>query len=315
MPTMSTKPTSLGTQKMDRTSPTPSMIKGEMSPEVKIDVKAAPALQLLPKAGEARSQPGRQMGSAGGASQNPPLATARLSAECQRRHFNPKWLEKSGSYGFKCSVQLVNKIVHGDRAHPTAYDAKQAVAEKALGYVLRLPREDPADKVAVKPKSDEQTDRSSDHNWPGRAPVNREPVASANPAAFHGQPPHGTLAGANTAAYYSYNEHRVLLYRIQSVFGGARLSQTVLSDPLAAQAFLQGFALGTSIHAPSSAYDAYFEPQGLPLPAMSGEIYRSYEPRERSPAPNTSGNYRDRSPPRRRLSHEPNSGGFNPRAL
>ncbi|KAI1279297.1 hypothetical protein F5Y07DRAFT_387463 [Xylaria sp. FL0933] len=300
---------------MDRTIATPSNIKGEMSPEVKTDVKAASALQILPKAGEVRSQSGRQMGSASSASQNPPLATARLSAECQRRHFNPKWLERSGSSGFRCSVQLVNKIIHGDRAHPTAYDAKQAVAEKALGYVLRLPREDPAQKVAVESKSDEQTDRPSDHNWPGRAPVRRQPVANASPAAFHGQPPHGPLTGADIAAYYGYNEHRVLLHRIQSVFGGARLSQTVLSDPLAAQAFLQGFALGTSIHAPSSAYDSYFEPQGLPLPAMPGEIYRSYEPRERSPAPNISGNYRDRSPLRRRLSPESNSRVFNPRAL
>ncbi|KAI0433901.1 hypothetical protein F5Y09DRAFT_31794 [Xylaria sp. FL1042] len=300
---------------MDRAIAMPYRIKGEMSPENKKDVKASSALQLLSKAGEPRSQPGRQMGSAPSATQSHLLPTARLSAECQRRHFNPKWLETSGSYGFKCSVQLVNKVVHGDRAHQTAYDAKQAVAEKALGYVRSLPREDPAQKVAVRTKSDEQTDRFSDRNRPGRASVKREPVANASHAGLHSQHAYGTPAGADAAAYYGYNEHRVLLRRIQSTFGSAGLSQTVLSDPLAAQAFLQGFALGTSIHAPSSEYDACLEPQGHPLPAMSGEIYRPYEPRERSPAPNISGNYRDRSPPRRRLSYESNSRGFNFRAL
>ncbi|KAI1424482.1 hypothetical protein F5Y12DRAFT_715242 [Xylaria sp. FL1777] len=302
--------TSPSTQEMDRVITTPSEIKGEMLPEVRRKAKDSSLIQLLPKVGEAHSQSGRQTGG---------VATARLSAECQLRHFNPKWQETSGPYGFKCSVQLMNKVVHGDRAHSTAYDAKQAVAEKALVQVRRLPCEDPAQKVAARLRSGEQTDRVSDRNRPGRAAVKREPSANASHASFHGQYAYATPAGANAAAYnwntYGYTEPRALLHRIQSLFGGAGPSPAVLSDPLAAQAFLQGLALGTSIHAASSAYEPYLEPRGRPLPAISGEIYRPYEPRERSPAPDISRNYRDRSSPRRRTSYESNSRQANSRAL
>ncbi|TGJ79038.1 hypothetical protein E0Z10_g9727 [Xylaria hypoxylon] len=298
-------------QEMDRAIVTPSEAKPEMSPAVKAELKDSSLIQSHPTAGEVRSQSGRRTGNVGAVTQNNPLATARLSAQCQLRHFNPKWHETSSPSGFKCSVQLISKVIHGDHAYPTAYDAKQAVAEKALIHVRRLPCEDPAPKVAVKIRFGEQTDRSTDRNRSGRAQVKREPSANAGHAGFQGQYTYAAPAVANAAACnwnaYGYNEHRALLHRIQSLFGGAGPSPAVLSDPLAAQAFLQGLAVGTSVHAASSGYDPYFEPQGRPLPAISGEIYRPYEARERSPAPNVSRTYRDRSSPRRRTSYEPNS--------
>lgn len=301
-----------GTQEMGRAIATPSQVKGEMSPEVKVKIKKASLIQLKPKAGEAHIQSSRQAGT------NYPLATTRLSAQCQLRHFNPKWQETSGPNGFMCSVQLVNKVVQGDRAYPTAYDAKQAVAEKALGLVRRLPCEDPAQKAAARIKSGEQTDRFGDRSRQGRAQVKREPSVNASHTSFQGQYAYAAPAGANAAVYnwnaYSHNEHRVLLHRIQSLFGGTGPSTAVLSDPLAAQAFLQGLALGTSIRPASSVYHPYLEPQG-PLPVIPGEIYHPYEPRERSPAPKISRNYRERSPPRRRMSYESNSRRSNSKVL
>ncbi|KAI0975249.1 hypothetical protein F4678DRAFT_321144 [Xylaria arbuscula] len=292
---------------MDRAIATPSQIKGEMSPEVKRTVKTTPTIH--------NQVNGRTM-SAAGVSQNQPLATARLSAECQLRRFNPKWYETSSTRGFKCSVQLMNKVINGDRVYPTAFDAKQAAAEKALIHVRRQPCEDPAEKAAARIRQTE----SGDYNRIGRASVKREPSANANHASIHGQYAYATPADANAAAYNwnaygytgyagynTYNEHRVLLHRIQSLFGGPGPSQAVVSNPMAAQAFLQGLALGTSIRAASSAYDAYLEPQGGRLPVVSGEVYRPYEPRERSPAPSVSRNYRDRSSPRRHTSYESNA--------
>lgn len=232
-----------------------------------------------------------------------PLATARLSAQCQLRHFNPKWKETSGPTGFRCSVELQNKVIHGDRPYPTAYDAKQAVAEKALVHVRRLPCEDPPEKVAAKVRNSEQTDRFVQANRLGRAQVKREPSANAGYAGSHGQYTYITPAGATAGAYnwaaYNYDDHRALLHHIQSSFGGTGPSPAVLSDPVAAQAFLQGLALGTSIRAATSVYDPYPGQLRRPISAFTGGYSRPYEARERSPAPEIVRNYRDRSPRRR----------------
>ncbi|KAF2970003.1 hypothetical protein GQX73_g3575 [Xylaria multiplex] len=297
-------------QGMDRAIATPSEIKPEMSLAVKAEPKDSSLFRPKPTAGEFHSQSDYRTVNVGTAAQNYPLATARLSAQCQLRHFNPKWHETSGPTGFRCSVQLINKVIHGDHIYPSAYDAKQAVAEKALVYVRRLPCEDPAPRVAVKIRSGEQTDRFTDRNRLGRAQVKKELSANTDHAGLPGQYTYATPASANAACNWSafgYNENRALLHRIQSLFGGAGPSPAVLSDPLAAQAFLQGLAVGTSVRATSSVYEPYLEPQGRPLPVISGEIYRSYEARERSPATSVNRNYRDRSSPRRRKSYEPDS--------
>ncbi|KAI0533696.1 hypothetical protein GGR58DRAFT_516715 [Xylaria digitata] len=293
---------------MDRAIATLSEVKPEMSLAVKAEPKDSSLIEPKPTSGEVHSQSDHRTVNVGTPGQTQPLATARLSAQCQLRHFNPKWHETSGPNGFRCSVQLINKVIHGDNVYPTAYDAKQAAAEKALLYVHRLPCEDPAPKVAVKIRSGEQTDRFTDRNRSGRAQVKREPSANAGHAGLPGQYTYATPASANAAcnwSAYGYNENRALLHRIQSLFGGTGPSPTVLSDPLAAQAFLQGLAVGTSVRATNSVYEPYLEPQGRPLPVISGEIYRPYEARERSPAPSVNRNYRDRSSPRRRKSYEP----------
>ncbi|KAJ8126366.1 hypothetical protein O1611_g7272 [Lasiodiplodia mahajangana] len=291
-------------REMDRTVAAPSGAVAEMSSTVKTEIKDSSLTQPKAIIGEAHGQSHRQPVNAGGGTQHHPLATARLSAQCQLRRFNPKWHETSGQGGFKCSVQLINKIIHGEHAYPTPNEAKQAVAEKALVYVRHLPVEDPAEKAAMKIASSGQTDRHCDRSRQGRAQVNREPTATGGHANFHGQHAYPTSAGANAPVYtwnaYNYTDQRTFLHRVQSIFGAGGPSPAVLSDPLAAQAFLQGLALGTSARAVSSTYDPYLESQGRPLPTIPGEVCRRYNAREQSPRRNFSRSYRDRSPLRRR---------------
>ncbi|KAI0467132.1 hypothetical protein F4859DRAFT_277121 [Xylaria cf. heliscus] len=292
---------------MNRAVMTPSNTKAGMPAPVKADLKESSVAAPKPVIGDAHGQSGRQTVGVWANGQSQPVATARLSAQCQLRHFNPKWHESSGPGGFKCSVQLINKVVHGGHAYPTAYDAKQAVAEKALVYVSQLPCEDPAEKVAARIRSAGKTDRFNECNQPGRSQVKREPTTNADNGSFHGQYANAAPADANAAAYNwnAYNhEQRAILHRIHSVFGRAGPSAAVLSDPLAAQAFLQGLAVGTSVRVASSVYEPYLEPQGRALPMISGDIYRPYDARERSPQPNFSRNYRDRSPLRQRTLYE-----------
>ncbi|KAI1743275.1 hypothetical protein F4680DRAFT_445153 [Xylaria scruposa] len=301
--TFHTTPTCPGNQETDRVI-TPSEAKAKMPAPLKAELKestlAAPKLVI----GDSHGQSSRQTVGVGANGQNRPVATARLSAECQRRHFNPKWHESSGPNGFKCSVQLINKVIHGGHAYPNAYDAKQAVAEKALVYVSQLPCEDPLEKAAAKIQCTGKADRFSACNRPARSQVKREPTTNAGNGSFYSQ--YTNRAPDANAAAYNWNtfDQRTLLHRIQSVFGCAGPSPAVLADPLAAQAFLQGLAVGTSIRVASSVYEPYLEPRGRPLPVISGEIYRPYEARERSPRPNFIHNYRERSPLRQRTPYE-----------
>jgi hypothetical protein len=66
-------------------------------------------------------------------------------------------------------------------------------------------------------------------------------------------------------------------------------------------------AVGTSVRAAGSTYNPYVEPRSQPYPPVTGDLYRPYEARERSPAPdpNSERNYRDRSSPHRPTSHGP----------
>ncbi|KAI0509123.1 hypothetical protein F5B22DRAFT_638301 [Xylaria bambusicola] len=290
---------------MDRAVVTPAEVKGEMSLEAKKAVKEPSLVQPKVNAEDGLGQHTRK------GIHTQPLATARLSAQCQLRHFNPKWQETSGPNGFECSVQLQNKVIHGDRSYQTAYEAKQAVAKKALTYVRRLPCDDPAQKLVMRIRNGEnRTDIFLngnvviDGNQKGRVQMKSEPSANASHAGSTGQHTYATYADANAAACNwiasNYTDHRALVRHIQSLFGSTGPSPAVISDSKASQAFLQGLALGTSMPA-ASAYDPYHKPRGRPIPASSGDSYRPYEARERSPAPSVARNYRDRSP----LRHAP----------
>ncbi|KAI1181338.1 hypothetical protein F4777DRAFT_585232 [Nemania sp. FL0916] len=262
---------------------------------------SSPAQPKLP-AGEIREQPTRQAEKVGNYTSNSPLATARLSRQCQLRGFNPKWYETAGPEGFKCSVQLIDKMIRGEHVYPTAYEAKQAVAEKALVHVHRLPRANSTQNRTERMRTPEQTGRHTDRSRQRRTQIEREPTANAGQAGFHRPFTYTAPAGATVAAYNwdVLNPIQGDLGRgIQSIFSGAGPSSPVLSDPLLAQAFLQGLTVGASVRAASSAYDPYLEPQGPDLPPVLNTTHRRYGIRDRSPTRDSSRHYRDRSSPRR----------------
>ncbi|KAI0203526.1 hypothetical protein F4808DRAFT_22729 [Astrocystis sublimbata] len=300
---------------------TPADTTAKTTAAVKTERKGGSWFLPKPAIGNAHGQAGRP--TAGGPPNGHiPLATQRLSTQCQLRHFNPKWFESQGPTGFLCSVQIMNKLINGGTVYPTAYEAKQAVAEKALVHVRQIPCDDPAEKAekaAARLMSAGKTDRFSESNRLGRPQVKRESPAKANNGSSQSQYVNAALADANVAAHAwnayshayppaaSHEQGTSLIDRITSAFGGAGPSPAVLADPLAAQAFLQGLAVGTSVRVASSVYEPYIESRSRPLPVVPGETYRPYEARERSPQPSISRNYRDRSPPRQRPTYEPNT--------
>jgi hypothetical protein len=236
---------------------------------------------------------------------NHPLATARLSAECQLRHFNPKWHEISSAQGFKCDVQLVNKVIQGEGFHKSVNDAKQAVAKKALAFVRRLPREKAVCQLLEEAMAPGQADRLNKVGHRGPAKIKGEsPLPVSRPASAFKEPYAYPVRTADNAAYnenpHDYgNIQRNFMGRIQAVIGEARPSPAVLADPLAAQAFLQGLVLGTAVRPASPPYRTYAEPQSRRSAIRPDDRYSFYDARERSPVSNARPR-RERSPLRRR---------------
>ncbi|KAI1871135.1 hypothetical protein JX265_006175 [Neoarthrinium moseri] len=150
---------------------------------------------------------------------NAPPYTALLSAECQRRRFNPQfneWITMDGQ--FQCSVTLKGKIMHDMRKWNSPIEAKQALAKRAVDYVRTLPL----------PSGE-----------PNKA---AERVEQAQNAIIQ----HVTHKEAE-------EEERRLLARVQALFGNSGgPSDSTLQDPVASRAFLEGFALGTKLRNSSS---------------------------------------------------------------
>lgn len=273
--------------------------------------KAGPLTEAKPTSmmGKAQRVQGDQQGQKAKMTQadvrNHPLATARLSAECQLRHFNPKWHEISSAQGFKCNVQLVNKVIHGDSFHKSLNDAKQAVAKKALAFVRRLPREEAIYQLFEEAMAPGRTDRLNEVGHRGPAKIKGEsPLPATRPASAFKEPCAYPVHIADNAAYNedtpSYgSDQQEFVGRIQAVLGEARPSPAVLADPLAAQAFLQGLVLGTAVRPAGLPYRTYAEPQNHRIAIKPDGRYSSYDVRERSPVSNVRLR-RERSPLRRR---------------
>ncbi|KAI2638580.1 hypothetical protein GGS21DRAFT_488672 [Xylaria nigripes] len=236
-------PIRLGNQETDHAVPMRSNSRAQMSPAIKIELSDSVSNRARPTVRGAPSGNGGDT-SVSSALQHP-LATARLSAQCQMRRFNPQWHETSGRDGYKCSVRLINKVIDGDQAFASASEAKQAVAEKALSYVCRLPCDRPAMRAGVGRRSSDQPDSRSVSRRSRRAHVHKESSANVGPTNIPSQYTY-TTAHANSVGYNwnadSQSEQMSFLRQIQSLLGGSRPSPAVLSDPYAAQAFLQGLA-------------------------------------------------------------------------
>jgi len=70
----------------------------------------------------------------------PRKPTHLLSVECQMRKFNPEWIEVYlGRNRHICSVQLQHLFVANNHIFPSREEAKTAIAVKALGIVLQWP--------------------------------------------------------------------------------------------------------------------------------------------------------------------------------
>ncbi|KAH9903827.1 hypothetical protein F4778DRAFT_100988 [Xylariomycetidae sp. FL2044] len=67
-----------------------------------------------------------------------PTPTSLLSYACQKRRFNPSFIEwKTNGGKFMCSVDLDGQIVQNHTQYDSAFDAKQASAELALRFVRK----------------------------------------------------------------------------------------------------------------------------------------------------------------------------------
>lgn len=143
--------------------------------------------------------------------------TSQLSAECQKRHFNPQFKEWINSDGtFQCSVELRGITLNDSRTWRSAVDAKQALARRAVEHIRKTPV------IGVSNRERE------------RAQVKAEEKARS-------QTKSQTVAAEQ-------EEERRLLTKVQRLYGtGPGPSENILGNPVASRAFLEGFALGSKL--------------------------------------------------------------------
>ncbi|KAI1496157.1 hypothetical protein F5X99DRAFT_425040 [Biscogniauxia marginata] len=271
-----------------------------------------------------------------------PTATATLSLECQKRSFNPAFTEHVTENGeFTYSVRLNGIVMRSNRSFPTAAEAKQALARQAVARVRKMPCQSPNTKAFEKVKYEATRldavrnrneggpakepvqrlyePRTAPHIYPATAgvPVARPVVANHNqmqpyngydPGFAHGYNPMGydlRLGRGYDLGYDRREEQSFLVDRVQSLYGrSGGPSSPILKDPLASQAFLEGFALGSRLHESARRQHADFgHPQAPPAPVERTYAY-TYQHRERSPASLPNRVHRERSP----LRHRPTLG-------
>lgn len=224
--------------------------------------------------------------------------TALLSAECQKRRFNPQFKEWSINDQYYCSVDLAGIVLKCNRSYSTANDAKQALARRAVAEIRKRPCPSPAVGAAAKVARAERMQNETTAG--GRR--------DADPALWSSKPDErssGFVAGnghANGSAVparsrggqINANEHGMT----RTLAPATTLSPHILSDPIASQAFLEGLALGARLY--ESAQRLKVE-SVLPRPLLGMQV--SCEPhlgrdqeRERSPLTGTNRRVRERSP-------------------
>lgn len=224
--------------------------------------------------------------------------TALLSAECQKRRFNPQFKEWSISDQYYCSVDLAGIVLKSNRAYPTANDAKQALARRAITEIRKRPCPSPAigaaAKVARAEKMQHETTvggrRDSDPVPWSAKPNERSSgfIAGSGHASGPAVPARSRGGRKNTF------DHGM----IRTPAPATTLSPHILSNPIASQAFLEGLALGARLY--ESAQRLKVE-SVLPRPLLGMQV--SCEPRldrdqerERSPLTEASRRVRERSP-------------------
>lgn len=263
-----------------------------------------------------------------------PTFPCLLSLECQKRGFNPifhGWATPDG--GFKCSVSVNGTIVHDNHSYDTAIEAKDSIAEKALKVARKLPYQKPANKSGTmndhhgpaRAKSEDREIKSENSDGRDPTPVNKpdrrrdagrhpdQPSLSYLPDYYKG-PGFAALQNAKhrRAPGPSHNDDcRTLMNSVRALFGDQNgPDERILNDPVASQAYLQGFALGgraavSARHRPAGNTQRLSRgrrPDGVRLHPGSGFFDR----RERSPAPFSTRGHRERSPLPRQVSSKSN---------
>ncbi|ORY55860.1 uncharacterized protein BCR38DRAFT_121460 [Pseudomassariella vexata] len=234
-----------------------------------------------------------------------PTWTSILSAECQKRRFNPQFSEWQTPDGaFHASVNVNGFIVHDSRNFKSASEAKQTLAKRALAHVRKTPAPKQSNGAAEKLKHDllqqKQQQQNAGRDGSGSVPAKIKVEAGydhyAGASATRRDAPRDAIRDQSAGNVGTPDQDRRLLERVQAMYGRSQPSHRMYSDPVAARAFLEGFALGGRLRENAR-------------PLNEGERRRSRSPRagyewdgrarfphERSPQTPTSRYYRERSP-------------------
>lgn len=166
--------------------------------------------------------------------------TAILSSECQKRRFNPQFIEWQTPEGlFQASVNLNGKKLIDSRTFRTASDAKQALARRAVEHVrtLPIPAGLPNRASEIAKEKQEQMDRERQ----------KEPLRPADKGRVYPDE-HRVRSHSIANGIDQHTDDKRLIERLQAKFGRFPAPQkSIMEDPLASRAFLEGFALGSRL--------------------------------------------------------------------
>ncbi|KAK3335292.1 hypothetical protein B0T19DRAFT_452218 [Cercophora scortea] len=248
--------------------------------------------------------------------QAPATPMQLLSLACQKRKFNPEWIEKAVGDKFTCAVRLRDQLVNSTRAYATPYVAKLVAAQKALkivsswglptgaemdstqsratnnpkhGVTIKQEKGDSPRKVSAGGRSNGQASIKKERGAHGpnsqAGGTNGNNTAQSKPSGSEGnRDRRGT--GHSTA---DLRKQQVLIEDIQKIMG-IEVPDRSKDDPEVAKAFLEGLALGSRLAG------------SLSLQTSRGRSSRSRSPSLRNPDGNR---FRTRSPVRPRIRTTP----------
>ncbi|KAK4038367.1 hypothetical protein C8A01DRAFT_48001 [Parachaetomium inaequale] len=184
---------------------------------------------------------------------------ALLSKECQRRHFNLEWDFKMLPNGnFICDVKLLNHVVKGDGEYDCGRQARTAVANKAIAVVRSWPIGPPRLPPAGLPAAQyHRRPVTRSQQMVANATAQQQPTASGSGPAVKQEAPTNTIRGpgqdrttAPTAVAPPQDdkarEQAALLDHVRRVMG-ISVPASTRDNPEAAQAFLEGLAVGARL--------------------------------------------------------------------
>ncbi|KAH7034704.1 uncharacterized protein B0I36DRAFT_83320 [Microdochium trichocladiopsis] len=231
--------------------------------------------------------------------------TAILSAECQKRRFNPQFTEWSTNGQYYCSINLNGVVLNGNRAYSTANDAKQALAKLAVSEVKKQPCPSPAARAAAKAARAERIAHESAQigNRSASSSQGQQRAKDSASAVHRGSTmengPKGWLPAVQSSQ--AGQDGTINHNTCQTPAPASALSPDILSNPIASRAFLEGLALGARLYESAQrlkAENILIRPSlGMPAAEPASASGRGWNhERERSPMAEGSRRIRERSP-------------------